>query len=326
MPNPIRKLFETARAVLVWLGPFSGLLLWVLHRFGPWASHLAPVNILVFALTVHLATIVLLLCSLPTPPHIESGPFEDVGIANFERKVDTAKRACSQFANYWIGVWVSWAALYLLWFFAARGAVPAASGSYLFADGINLLSGAFFVLCYMIMVLHSVPPPPNVNWPQKVIAVFVVSAAIIILESIIISAFPMDSPPMEIVHGIEGLLVGIAMALFVGRLESGFVHSSRWVVAALYAYAVIQMSWSGLDVWGIARGGPNATDLALKFLLITSTALGLKVLLYTHVHRLVQSGDLTYYMLEYRDLKDDGPMHKEKVLQQLLQPPSLRVP
>ncbi|MFZ0272494.1 MAG: hypothetical protein WB524_22960 [Acidobacteriaceae bacterium] len=290
------------------------------------ATHLAPRDILEFALIVHLATIILLLCSLPTPPAVRNGPFKNTEIARFAEKVDIARRASTQFAHYWIGVWAAWAALYLLWFFIARGSAFPEPTSYLLPDMFNLLSGSFFVLCYLIMVLHSVPPPANVNWAQKVTAVFVVSAGILVVEVMLSSGFQVASSPMEIVHGTEGLLVGIAMALFVGRLESGFVHSSRWVVAALYGYAVIQMSWSGLDVKGIANGGPNASDWALRFLLITSIALGLKVLLYTHVHSLVQSGDLTYYMLEYRNLKDEGLKNKQAVLDEILEPPSIAVP
>jgi hypothetical protein len=76
---------------------------------------------------------------------------------------------------------------------------------------------------------------------------------------------------------IEGLATGIALALFVGRLDSRFIDSPRWLVIAFYAYAVIQLSYPKLEA--------DEPSKALSFLLITISALTLKVLLYSHVRK-----------------------------------------
>lgn len=83
---------------------------------------------------------------------------------------------------------------------------------------------------------------------------------------------------------ISGLLAGLAIALFVGRLDSKFVGLSPWVIGLLYSYAVIQPGWASFS------------DKPIFGLAALNTALFLKCLLFVIVTWLLRTGLLLFYL------------------------------
>jgi hypothetical protein len=301
LPQSKPTIFQSVRDVLIFLGPFAGLVLWISQRLHINIPSLSYAQIVLFALLLHCLTIILLVCFPPKLPHMQE-------TAEFHNAIAASR----QFITFWLLVWAAWFALYATWLFCwrqvAAGTITAPIHAVL--DVCNMLSGAFFLLCYFSMVLRS-EPPKEFGWYRVVVRVLVFYGAIVLLEWVVSASWPLI--PVEEIQGafhwIEGLACGIALALFVGRLDSRFINSPRWLVAALYSYAVIQLSYGKLE--------GNDADRALTFLLITSVALGLKVLLYWRVAAVVASGDLTYYMFECRKLFETGSDEKRDVLARL---------
>jgi hypothetical protein len=82
---------------------------------------------------------------------------------------------------------------------------------------------------------------------------------------------------------VSGIAGGIAMALYVGRLQSKFLGPRPWLLIALYSYTSIQPLFVYLGketVWTV---------------LLIDLALVLKCLLYLYVAWLLQSGLLLFY-------------------------------
>src|SRR5262249_1412880 len=150
---------------------------------------------------------------------------------------------------------------------------------------------AFFLLCYIVMTTRTVPAHQFVRiacWVLVFCAIYVVAEGI---------ATRIDEDFRGIFDGVLGLISGVVLALLVGRLESKLIDSPRWIVASLYAYAVLQLAYPVL-------GGMNH----LARLIVLSIALLLKVLLFWHVRELIVSGRLTYYMFEFRRLYDTAAL------------------
>jgi hypothetical protein len=88
----------------------------------------------------------------------------------------------------------------------------------------------------------------------------------------------------DIVSGIVG---GITLAIYVGRVQTRFLGSSLWISLAFYLYVVIQPLF--VFIKDFVRGE-----------LIIETALILKALLYLYVAWLFQSGRLLFYFVRVR--------------------------
>jgi hypothetical protein len=193
------------------------------------------------ALVVQVTTIVLLLL---LPPRLPS--FQDT------TEFRTAIQASQQFIIFWILVWVAWLALYAIWLVYWRAVTSSTVPEpiHLALDLCNILSSAFLLLCYFSMVLRTVPPE-TFGWHGVVTQVIVLFVALVVGESIITAVVASDSNHVEVAKHffdwIEGLIGGIALALFVGRLDSRFIQTSRWIIAILYIYAIIQLSYPQLE-------------------------------------------------------------------------------
>ena len=148
------------------------------------------------------------------------------------------------------------------------------------------------------MVLRSVPED-QLGWYRVIFWVFILVVAFIFAEGLTARYFP-DAPgtfgKQAYFDAVQGLLSGWNLRSSLVELESRLIDSSRWIVAALYAYAVLQFSYPILTV--------NNPEKSLTFLFVTSLALLLKVLLFLEFRRIIITSALTYYVFEYRKLLD----------------------
>lgn len=97
---------------------------------------------------------------------------------------------------------------------------------------------------------------------------------------------------------ISGMLGGVAMALFVGRLQSKFLKSPSALVYLLYLYTVIQAMF-------IFYGDDSVTGETWTAVVMQS-ALFLKCLLILYMFWLFQSGRLLFYLVRVRRASDQA--------------------
>ena len=86
----------------------------------------------------------------------------------------------------------------------------------------------------------------------------------------------------------SGIAGGIAMALYVGRLQSKFLGPRAWLLIALYSYTAIQSLFVFLEEHQVAA------------VLLIDVALFLKCLLFLYMAWLFQSGRLLFYFMLVR--------------------------
>jgi len=202
-----------------------------------------------------------------------------------DAQFDRAITASHQFLKFWYFGWISWLGLYFLWFLDhlnifGHGEAMAIG---LLLDFLNLLASCFFFLCYLVMVRPTVPDdtePQHIQWYREVSQVFIGCISLIVVEGVV-SYYQPDAG------------------------DAKFIDTPSPVVAALYAYAIIQFSYPEL-------GSP------VKFLVLTSFALVLKVVFFILVQNIVRSGTLTVYMIEYRKLYHRAEEDKSDLIGKLL--------
>lgn len=99
--------------------------------------------------------------------------------------------------------------------------------------------------------------------------------------------FVKNNPIIMTADIVSGIIGGITLAIYVGRVQTRFLGSSLWISLAFYLYAVIQPLF--VFIKDFVRGE-----------LIIETAMILKALLYLYVAWLFQSGRLLFYFVRVR--------------------------
>lgn len=125
------------------------------------------------------------------------------------------------------------------------------------------------------------------------------------------SSFDFLRYTLQVFSGASGIAGGIAMALYVGRLQNKFIGTDTWIGVALYSYTAIQPLFLFLE------GAPHYTEgktpewaaklaVAIAVSLI-DIALILKCLLFLYMAWLFQSGRLLYYLVRVRKIYQKIP-------------------
>jgi uncharacterized membrane protein YvlD (DUF360 family) len=103
-------------------------------------------------------------------------------------------------------------------------------------------------------------------------------------------------------HGVRvafmivcGTVSGVGLALLTGRFESRYINAPRFVLAALYVYAVSQSLYGFYDV----RIANTESDLRPYISLLL---LPLKLLLFAFVSWLMTNGILLFYLTQVPDM------------------------
>jgi len=119
-------------------------------------------------------------------------------------------------------------------------------------------------------------------------AAFVVSFTLI---EILLITLPIPMEKHRILQWsgwISGIIGGIAMALYVGRLQSKFLGPPPLLVIALYSYTAIQSLFVFLEEGQVAA------------VILMDLALFLKYVLFLYMTWLFQSGRLLFYLVRVR--------------------------
>ncbi|HXZ02162.1 MAG TPA: hypothetical protein VEI03_19365 [Stellaceae bacterium] len=201
--------------------------------------------------------------------------------------------ASQQFAVAWSGVWI---ALFFFWLVRSGAAfVGSRDLAHYSLDVLSMAAAGLVLLSYLTMVVSSAGQD-SLRWFQIVIRVILGCAAFILAEFL---ASIYTEKAHAFFDACQGLFAGVMLALLIGRFESKLIGSPIWIVALLYAYAVLQFAYPI-----IVEHETDDVSIQLRFLFVSSIALFLKILLFWHVRRIVVSGQLTDYMLQYRQLSE----------------------
>jgi hypothetical protein len=245
----------------------------------PWFLRL-PANA---AFPINTVVILILVLSLNGIPDIKEQP-----------ENEDALRASWQFVVFWSSFWVS-----LLIFFCVRTWSEIFTTAddhivHLVLDCLTLVTTACMLLCYLVMVMPTVT--------QHQFFFFRIVLWVLVLGGMIIAAeaATTDShPELEaFFDGTQGLIAGTVTALFVGRLESKLIDSQRWIIIALYGYAVLLFAYPILESTSSTNDFSRTSVLSLELIL--------RVLLFWHVQKLIVSGRIAYYMFEYRQISTNA--------------------
>jgi small basic protein len=265
-----------------------------------------------------------------------------------------AKKAAQQFSTFWFYTWVSWLFLYsafvLITLKISLG-IDAFSWN-LIKDLFALLASSGLYFCYRVMTKPTVAPDDQ-HWHEEVTLVLVACFCVIGLQGYA-TAHAVDVARMQYYfEAFEGLLSGIGLALLIGRFAGRLIAFPPVIVAALYAYAVIQILLPSLTspvpihpavIETLGHAVKKALDPAvlkaldsavtaldataqkafeMDSLVFISMALIFKIILFVEVRSAMQKGILTYYMLEYKILNDRDQKHRQKMLDDMhRRPPS----
>lgn len=96
--------------------------------------------------------------------------------------------------------------------------------------------------------------------------------------------FDWQFAPPDAYAWVGGIVAGSLLALLVSELDRSVPHGPRALVAILYVYAVIQ------STWGLFESRP------VLMLIMTTSALLMKTVLFFWIYWIIDSGALQYYL------------------------------
>jgi DNA-binding winged helix-turn-helix (wHTH) protein len=214
-----------------------------------------------------------------------------------------AEEALKRYRLYWRLIWVTWCALYL----SLLAMTPEKKEwEEVITVTINNANTAILFLCYNILnqpvvIKKGKHEIDDASWIGGGI---ILVGIYLFAEYVVMTVVPDINDQRQVTqYGlslISGIAGGVGMALLVGRLQSKFLGPSRSLVIALYSYTAIQSLF--IFLVGFPKGKElfdQPTELRIGVLLIT-TALMLKCLLYLYMARLFKSGDLLFYFVKVR--------------------------
>jgi hypothetical protein len=214
-------------------------------------------------------------------------------------ELEITVRALIKYKGYWRGLLMSWLGLYLcLSVMDYTGINFDRLGEIADIDRRNLgiaLSNSLFnnwntlmiFLCFYVLNKQIRSEEDGRDSPGNFLGglIFLVIATAIQVSLLL----PIDRAEVPNVASLfSGLAGGIAMALYVGRLQSKFINPRIWLLIALYSYTAIQPLFLYL-----------AGDKT-KAVILADVALLLKCLLYLYIAWLLQSGRLLFYLVRVR--------------------------
>lgn len=135
------------------------------------------------------------------------------------------------------------------------------------------------------------------NWILgfSIVEALVIAGLWMVLWSDLISPYVLTYT-LALFNGASGIVGGIVMALYVGRLQNKFIGTATFISIALYSYTAIQPLFLFLETprWAI---------------LLINAALFMKCLLFFYMAWLFKSGRLLYYLVRvkliYQKIPDD---------------------
>lgn len=202
-----------------------------------------------------------------------------------------AELTLREFTNGWTFIWITWLLLYV-WFAGTQAILHAGYSLSVVAiwalgDVLNLTNAIAFFYCYLTLDMPHLKKSREEKRNEKfrrtfvgLVIVCIVVACLSVLDRLEIIGFGGGA------NTLLSFVVAVSMAYFFARLDSHYLGVRRWMLAPMYLYVAIQVTWSN---FGSSAG---SSYQAIIFCL----ALGLKVYLYVAVMYWIQSGALGRYI------------------------------
>jgi DNA-binding winged helix-turn-helix (wHTH) protein len=175
---------------------------------------------------------------------------------DLKQAIKVAKRFQSHYELYWRFAWSAWAFVYLLILMTdIYKQIKGEPLVFIVKDGFNNISTVSIILCYIILYKPIVAEKTKLNdsdalWSNRIeIAGLVCVAVPLVLEYIILVSLTYSNISnkeialLYVEHGfslISGILAGIAIALYVGRLQSRYFNPPLWLIILLFSYTAVQ--------------------------------------------------------------------------------------
>ncbi len=215
-----------------------------------------------------------------------------------------ALKATEEFRNAWLFTLVSWLSLYVIFTIEA---VLRQKGYVAGQDQLKVLhvvevTGNCFSTIGFWQCFITVSNPDQKGDPIKWVG-------IVLLIIGVECAGQLSGNNQALILGGDicvGALSGIAMSLFVGRLESRLLRPPRWILIAMYGYATAQFGYGflGLEL----KSGIEWQPVFFMVVLL------LKIVLALFVNWLVGTGNLLFYVRYMSELNHDYVARRDAFL------------
>lgn len=212
------------------------------------------------------------------------------------------------FIRYWTGIWVSWFVLYSFLLIIETSGLNWHGEKFflpLVCDIVNNVGSYFILLCFLTLTYPTDRSnSENFHWQKNRWGIFLLIITIIELavklafyfKAFDKSGYPAVSVYLDSANSMftifSGVLAGTSMALFIGRIDSKYIHNRIIILVVLYLYAAIQPLYS--EVW------PDKFP-AVKLAVLYVALLG-KAVLFVFVSSLFRNNRLLFYFIMVRQL------------------------
>jgi DNA-binding winged helix-turn-helix (wHTH) protein len=245
-----------------------------------------------------------------------------------DTETDRALLAVQQLRRSWRLLLGSWCLLYVT-LLLSQGLTSSGNTNSLWqalqiiTTLLNNASALMFVLCYLVLNRPTVMRVAGRDVDDLPLGRgLMLVAALGVLEAALVISFQMAGHPdyaAEVLFGadlLSGIGGGIAMALFISRLDSRLLSTSRLlpiIPIVLYFYVVIQPFYPLLN-WTFPFGRPAPEHFDLW---IMQLAFVLKSVMYIYVTELFKSQRFLFYMIfarrAYQDVDNEWSGFKKRL-------------
>lgn len=224
---------------------------------------------------------------------------------SFTKAAETteARETLRQVIHGWRYLWGTWIVMYG-WLAAMWGGIiPATPWAAHVAHVLNALNGFWFYYLYFVLDMPSVPTadaPARAETFNKAVEAAALAGLAVCAVSIV-SDVVSNAPPQSTEAMLAGQVIpayaAIGMAFFFGRLDSHYLRFPRVVLAPLYLYVIIQLSWGRVE---------SPTDTTERIVLL-GLALVLKTVVFVYVSSALAAGSFTRYIVRLNKSEASTP-------------------
>jgi hypothetical protein len=199
-----------------------------------------------------------------------------------------ANKVVKQFAYFWFFAWLTWLAHYLYLLTSTLGWVPESEATRNFVNNLNSL---MFIFLFMTLTVSTRTYGP-LFWARLVSSALGVYA----IEWLLFKVSHGNPVVALTFTAFSGLFASVALAAFVGSMNSKFINIPIWLVPTLYLYAAIQSFYVFFE---FTSAMSNVSAFVEKTrITITIFAFILKTILFITVTWVLRTGRLIYFMIQ----------------------------
>ena len=203
-----------------------------------------------------------------------------------------ANKVVKQFSWFWVLAWFSWLLHYAYLLGSKLGWVPENAAV---RNLVNNLNSLMFVFLFMTLTV-STSRYGALFWSKLVclvVGLFAVEFLTFRLSN--------DSQVVALAFtAVSGLFASVALAAFIGSVDSKFINIPVWLIPTLYLYAAIQSFYVFFQFQEVTSGA--SVFVTKTQITVTICAFILKAVLFITITWVLRTGRLVYFMIEESSL------------------------